>query len=194
MNSLISTYEIIRKNFFNSDIKVRDQYFKEYFLDSILSKYPYKLLTTKHDHSSTIDEYIQNDTMPEYCFIDLTNDKKFFVDAYHQPVWLGSYPHQHINPMIKEKLLLYKKYDSIRRLFIAITVGGDRISGTPIECFLVPVRFLKHEHKFFRKLLQYFAIQNVDIWFDEYSSPLSSNDLWNRFEWRNSGTASTDTI
>jgi hypothetical protein len=194
MNSLISTYEIICRNLFKSDIKVRDQYFKEYFLDSILSKHPYKLLTTKHDRSSTIDEYIQNDTMPEYCFIDLTNDKKFFVDAYHQPAWLGSYPHQYINPMIKQKLLLYQKYDSSRRLFIAITVGDGRISGTPIECFLVPVRFLKHEQKLFRKLLQYFAIQNVDISFEEYSSPLSSHDLWNRFDWRNSNALSIDVL
>ena len=185
MNLSISTYELICKKLFKSDIKVRDQYFKEYFLDSILNKYPYKLLTSKHDHSSTIDEYIQNDAMPEYSFIDLTNDKKFFVDAYHQPIWLGSYPHQHINPMIKEKVLLYHKYDSIRRLFIAITVGGGRISGKSIECFIVPVRFLKYEQRLFRKMLQYFAIQNVDLSFDEYSSPLSSIDLWSRLEWRN---------
>ena len=185
MNSLMSTYEIICKNLFKSDIKVRDQYFKEYFLDSILNKYPYKLLTTKHDNSSSLDEYIQNDAMPEYSFIDLTNDKKFFVDAYHQPIWLGNYPHQYINPMIKEKVLLYHKYDSIRRLFIAITVGGGRISGKSIECFIVPVRFLKHEQRLFRKMLQYFAIQNVDLSFDEYSSPLSSIDLWSRLEWRN---------
>ena len=194
MNSLISTYEIICKNLFNSDTKVRDQYFKEYFLDAVLKKHPYKLLTMKHDQSSSIDEYIHNDTMPEYCFIDLTNDQKFFVDSYHQPIWLGTYPYQYINPIIKEKLLLYQKYDSIRRLFIAITIGGDRISGKPLECFLVPVRYLKHEHKLFRKMLQYFVIQNVDVSVDEYTSPLSSDDLWNRFEWKNSNVSSMDLL
>ena len=190
----MSTYKIIRQNLFQSNTKIRNQYFKEYYLDSILRKYPYKLLRTKHDHSSSIDEYIQNDLMPEYCFMDLTNERKFFVDFYYQPIWLGSYPYQYINPMVKEKLLLYQKYDSIRRLFIAIMVGGDRLTGKKMDCFFVPVRYLKHDHKFFRKMLQYFVIQNVDVSFDEFSSPLSSEDLWNRFNWRNNNFLSFDKL
>ena len=189
MNSIISTYEIIRKNLFRSETKIRDHYFKEYFMDSILLKHPYKLLTTKHDHSDSIDTYIHNDTLPEYSFIDLTNNRKFFVDTYHQPVWLGTYPHQYLDPIKKEKLLLYQKYDAIRRLFMAITVGGSQISGKPLECYFVPVRYLKSGNKLFRKMIHYFVIRNVDVSFDEYSSPLSSNDLWRRFEWKNFTTS-----
>ena len=189
MNSIISTYEIIRKNLFRSETKIRDHYFKEYFMDSILLKHPYKLLTTKHDHSDSIDTYIHNDTLPEYSFIDLTNNRKFFVDTYHQPVWLGTYPHQYLDPIKKEKLLLYQKYDAIRRLFMAITVGGSQISGKPLECYFVPVRYLKSGNKLFRKMIHYFVIRNVDVSFDEYSSPLSSNDLWRRFEWKNYTTS-----
>ena len=63
MNPIMSTYKIIRQNLFQSNTKIRNQYFKEYYLDSILRKYPYKLLRTKHDYSSSIDEYIQNDLM-----------------------------------------------------------------------------------------------------------------------------------
>ena len=194
MNPIMSTYKIIRQNLFQSNTKIRNQYFKEYYLDSILRKYPYKLLRTKHDHSSSIDEYIQNDLMPEYCFMDLTNERKFFVDFYYQPIWLGSYPYQYINPMVKEKLLLYQKHDSIRRLFIAIMVGGDRLTGKKMDCFFVPVRYLKHDHKFFRKMLQYFVIQNIDVLFDEFSSPLSSEDLWDRFNWRNNDFLSFDIL
>tara|TARA_Y100000588_G_scaffold118902_1_gene130198 strand:+ start:197 stop:577 length:381 start_codon:yes stop_codon:yes gene_type:complete len=126
--------------------------------------------------------------------MDLTNERKFFVDFYYQPIWLGSYPYQYINPMVKEKLLLYQKYDSIRRLFIAIMVGGDRLTGKKMDCFFVPVRYLKHDHKFFRKMLQYFVIQNVDVSFDEFSSPLSSEDLWDRFKWRNNDFLSFDKL
>jgi len=43
-------------------------------------------------------------------------------------------------------------------------------------------------------MLQYFVIQNVDVSFDEYTSPLSSNDLWNRFEWNNSNVSSMDLL
>ena len=119
---------------------------------------------------------------------------KFFVDFYYQPIWLGSYPYQYINPMVKEKLLLYQKYDSIRRLFIAIMVGGNRLAGKKMDCFFVPVRYLKHDHKFFRKMLQYFVIQNVDVSFDDFSSPLSSEDLWDRFNWRNNDFLSFDIL
>ena len=194
MNPIMSTYKIIRQNLFQSNTKIRNQYFKEYYLDSILRKYPYKLLRTKHDHSSSIDEYIKNDLMPEYFFMDLTNERKFFVDFYYQPIWLGSYPYQYINPMVKEKLSLYQKYDSIQRIFIAIMVGGDRLSGKKMDCFFVPVRYLKHDHKFFRKMLQYFVIQNVDVSFDDFSSPLSSEDLWDRFNWRNNDFLSFDIL
>ena len=189
MNSIISTYEIIRKNLFRSETKIRNHYFKEYFMDSVLLKHPYKLLTTKHDHSDSIDTYIHNDTLPEYSFIDLTNNRKFFVDTYHQPVWLGTYPHQYLDPIKKEKLLLYQKYDAICRLFMAITVGGSQISGKPLESYFVPVRYLKSGNKLFRKMIHYFVIRNVDVSFDEYSSPLSSNDLWRRFEWKNYTTS-----
>ena len=184
MNSIISTYEIIRNNFFKSDRKIRDQYFKNYFLDAILNKHPYKLLSNKHDHSHSIDSYIKNDTLPEYSFIDLTNKKKFFVESYYQPNWLGSYPHQYINPIEKEKLLSYQKYDAIRRLFIAVTIGDNQITGKPLECFLVPVRYLKHEHKLYRKMMQYFVIRNIDVSLNEFTSPLSSHDLWKRFDWK----------
>ena len=185
MNSIISTYEIIRKNLFRSETRITNQYFKEYFLDAILLKHPYKLLTRKHDHSDSIDTYIHNDTLPEYSFIDLTNNRKFFVDTYHQSMWLGSYPHQYLDPIQEEKLLLYQKYDAIRRLFIAITVGGTEASGKPIEYYFVPVRYLKQGNKLFRKMMQYFVIRNVDVSFDEYMSPLSSKALWRRFEWKN---------
>ena len=185
MNSIISTYEIICNNLFRSETRIKNQYFKEYFLDAILLKHPYKLLTRKHDHSDSIDTYIHNDTLPEYSFIDLTNNRIFFVDTYHQSMWLGSYPHQYLDPIQEEKLLLYQKYDAIRRLFIAITVGGTEASGKPIEYYFVPVRYLKQGNKLFRKMMQYFVIRNVDVSFDEYMSPLSSKALWRRFEWKN---------
>ena len=66
--------------------------------------------------------------------------------------------------------------------------------GKKMDCFFVPVRYLKHDHKFFRKMLQYFVIQNVDVSFDEFSSPLSSEDLWKRFNWINNDFLSFDKL
>ena len=53
-----------------------------------------------------------------------------------------------------------------------------------MECFLVPVRYLKHEHKLYRKMIQYFVIRNIDVSLNEFTSPLSSHDLWKRFDWK----------
>ena len=194
MNSIISTIDTIRKDLFKSKTKIRDHYFKQYFLDSILTKHPFMLVNQKHNHSDSFKKYLYNDRLPEYTFMDVTNERKFFVDTYYKPSWLGSYPHQYIDSLDKDRLLLLKKYDSIRRLFIAITIGGDRISGKPLECFLVPVRYLEHEHKYFRKQLQCFTIHNVNISFDEFTSPLSSKDLWKRFNWKYNYTPKTDTL
>jgi hypothetical protein len=81
----------------------------------------------------------------------------------------------------EKRLARYKKYDAIRRVFLAITVGGENKYGNPLEFYLVPVRFINQGSVIYRKVLQYHVLRNVDLAFHDPESPLSSAGLWSRF-------------
>ena len=192
MGLCIQTYDILRKQLFRPTVALKADYFKQHLLDNILQKKPYQLLETKHDGSDTFDAYLYNDNLPEYCFRDQTNDRKFWVEVEHRSRWRGSYPHQYVLSIAGKRLTRYKNYDAIRRMFLAITVGGENKYGNQLELYLVPVRFINHGNVIYRKMLQYHVLRNVDSAVHDPESPLSSAALWGRFNWK--GAASRKEI
>ena len=132
------------------------------------------------------DSYLDNDNLPEYCFRDQTNDRKFWVDIEHRSRWLGGYPHQFVRSIDQKRLTRFKKYDALRRMFLAITVGGENKYGNPLEFYLAPVRFINQGSVIYRKVLQYHVLRNVDLALHDPESPLSSAGLWSRFNWKRS--------
>ena len=188
MGICIQTYDILRKQLFRPTAALKADYFKQHLLDNILQKRPFKLIGTKHDGSETFDDYLDNDNLPEYCFKDLTNDRKFWVEMEHRSRWLGGYPHQYVPSISRERLARYKKYDAIRRMFLAITIGGENKYGNTLEFYLVPVRFINHGSVIYRKMLQYHVLRDVDFAVEELESPLSSAALWARFNWKRATT------
>ena len=189
MGICIQTYDILRKQLFRPTTALKADFFKQHLLDNILQKKPYQLIETKHDDSDTFDDYLDNDKLPEYCFKDMTNDRKFWVEIEHRSRWLGTYPQQFVHSIDEKRLARYKKYDAIRRIFLAITVGGENKYGNPLEYYLAPVRFINQGSVIYRKLLQYHVLRNVDLALQDPESPLSSAALWARFNWKrtNSG-------
>ena len=181
MSLCIQTYDILRKQLFRPTAVLKSDYFKQHLLDNILHKKPYQLIETKHDGSDTFDDYLDNDNLPEYCFKDLTNDRKFWVEVEHRSRWIGEYPHQYVPSITGKRLARYKRYDALRRMFLAITVGGENKYGNPLEFYLVPVRFINHGNVIYRKILQYHVLRNVDLALHDPESPLSSAALWTRF-------------
>ena len=188
MGICIQTYDILRKQLFRPTAALKADYFKQHLLDNILQKRPFKLIGKKHDGSETFDDYLDNDNLPEYCFKDLTNDRKFWVEMEHRSRWLGGYPHQYVPSISRERLARYKKYDAIRRMFLAITVGGENKYDNPLEFYLVPVRFINNGSVIYRKMLQYHVLRDVDFAVEELESPLSSAALWARFNWKRATT------
>ena len=184
MSLCIQTYDILRKQLFRPTVALKADYFKQHLLDNILQKKPYQLLGTKHDGSDTFDAYLYNDNLPEYCFRDQTNDRKFWVEVEHRSRWRGSYPHQYVLSIAGKRLTRYKNYDAIRRMFLAITVGGENKYGNQLEFYLVPVRFINQSSVIYRKILQYHVLRNVDFSLHDPESPLSSAALWARFDWK----------
>ena len=184
MGICIQTYDILRKQLFRPTTALRADFFKQHLLDNILQKKPYQLIETKHDDSDTFDDYLDNDKLPEYCFKDLTNDRKFWVEIEHRSRGLGTYPHQFVRSIDEKRLARYKKYDAIRRVFLAITVGGENKYGNPLEFYLAPVRFINQGSVIYRKRLQYHVLRNVDLALHDLESPLSSAALWARFDWK----------
>ena len=188
MGICIQTYDILRKQLFRPTAALKADYFKQHLLDTILQKRPFKLIGKKHDGSETFDDYLDNDNLPEYCFKDLTNDRKFWVEMEHRSRWLGGYPHQYVPSISGKRLARYKKYDAIRRMFLAITIGGENKYDNPLEFYLVPVRFINHGSVIYRKMLQYHVLRDVDFAVEELESPLSSAALWARFNWKRATT------
>ena len=186
MGICIQTYDILRKQLFRPTAALKADFFKQHLLDNILKKKPYQLIETKHDVSDTVDDYHDNDNLPEYCFKDLSNDRKFWVEIEHRSRWLGTYPHQFVRSIDEKQLARFKKYDAIRRVFLAITVGGENKYGNRLEFYLVPVRFINQGSVIYRKVLQYHVLRNVDLAFHDPESPLSSAGLWSRFNWKRS--------
>ena len=184
MGICIQTYDILRKQLFRPTTALKADFFKQHLLDNILQKKPYQLIETKHDDSDTFDDYLDNDKLPEYCFKDMTNDRKFWVEIEHRSRWLGTYPHQFVRAIDEKRLARYKKYDAIRRVFLAITVGGENKYGNPLEFYLAPVRFINQGSVIYRKILQYHVLRNVDLALHDPESPLSSAALWARFDWK----------
>ena len=184
MGICIQTYDILRKQLFRPTAALKADYFKQHLLDNILQKKPYQLIETKHDGSDSFDDYLDNDKLPEYCFRDQTNDRKFWLEIEHRSRWLGGYPHQFVRSIDEKRLARYKKYDALRRMFLAITVGGENKYGNPLEFYLVPVRFINHGNVIYRKMLQYHVLRNVDSAVHDPESPLSSAALWARFNWK----------
>ena len=181
MGICIQTYDILRKQLFRPTMALKAEFFKQHLLDNILQKKPYQLIENKHDGSDTFDDYLDNDKLPEYCFKDLTNDRKFWVEIEHRSRWLGTYPHQFVHAIDENRLSRYKKYDAIRRVFLAITVGGENKYGNPLEFYLVPVRFINQGSAIYRKMLQHYVLRNVDLAYHDPESPLPSAALWARF-------------
>ena len=181
MGICIQTFDILRKQLFRPTATLKADYFKQHLLDNILQKKPYQLIETKHDGSETFDDYLDNDNLPEYCFKDLTNDRKFWVEVEHRSRWIGEYPHQYVPSITGKRLARYKKYDALRRMFLAITVGGENKYGDLLEYYLVPVRFINSGSVIYRKKLQYHVLRNVDLALNDPESPLSSAALWTRF-------------
>ena len=188
MSICIQTYDFLREQLFRPIAKQKADYFKQQLLNNILQKTPYQMIETKHDRSETFDDYIDNDNLPEYCFKDLTNDRKFWVEMEHRSRWLGGYPHQYVPSISGKRLARYKKYDAIRRMFLAITVGGENKYDNPLEFYLVPVRFINNGSVIYRKMLQYHVLRDVDFAVEELESPLSSAALWARFNWKRATT------
>jgi len=186
MGICIQTYDILRKQLFRPTAALKADFFKQHLLDNILKKKPYQLIETKHDGSGTFDDYLDNDNLPEFCFKDLTNDRKFWVEIEHRSRWLGTYPHQFVGSIDEKRLACFKKYDAIRRVFLAITVGGENKYGNLLEFYLVPVRFINQGSVIYRKVLQYHVLRNVDLALHDPESPLSSAGLWSRFNWKRS--------
>ena len=186
MGICIQTYDILRKQLFRPTTELKADFFKQHLLDNILQKKPYQLIETKHDDSDTFDDYLDNDKLPEYCFKDMTNDRKFWVEIEHRSRWLGTYPHQFVGSIDEKRLACFKKYDAIRRVFLAITVGGENKYGNLLEFYLVPVRFINQGSVIYRKVLQYHVLRNVDLALHDPESPLSSAGLWSRFNWKRS--------
>ena len=184
MGLCIQTYDILRKQLFRPTVALKADYFKQHLLDNILQKKPYQLLGTKHDGSDTFDAYLYNDNLPEYCFRDQTNDRKFWVEVEHRSRLRGSYHHQYVLSIAGKRLTRYKNYDAIRRMFLAITVGGENKYGNQLELYRVPVRFINHGNVIYRKMLQYHVLRNVDSAVHDPESPLSSAALWARFNWK----------
>ena len=184
MGICIQTYDILRKQLFRPTTELKADFFKQHLLDNILQKKPYQLIETKHDDSDTFDDYLDNDKLPEYCFKDMTNDRKFWVEIEHRSRWLGTYPHQFVGSIDEKRLACFKKYDAIRRVFLAITVGGENKYGNPLEFYLAPVRFINQGSVIYRKRLQYHVLRNVDLALHDPESPLSSAALWARFDWK----------
>ena len=184
MGICIQTYDILRKQLFRPTTALKADFFKQHLLDNILQKKPYQLIETKHDDSDTFDDYLDNDKLPEYCFKDMTNDRKFWVEIEHRSRWLGTYPHQFVRSIDEKRLARYKKYDAIRRVFLAMCVGGENKSGNPLEFYLAPVRFINQGSVIYRKRLQYHVLRNVDLALHDPESPLSSAALWARFDWK----------
>ena len=184
MGICIQTYDILRKQLFRPTAALKSEYFKQHLLDNILRKKPYQLLGTKHDGSDSFDVYLDNDILPEYCFKDLTNGRKFWVEIEHRSRWLGGYPNQYVLSIAGKRLARYKKYDALRRMFLAITVGGENTYGNPLEFYLVPVRFINHGNVIYRKMLQYHVLRNVDSKVHDPESSLSSAALWARLNWK----------
>ena len=184
MGICIQTYDILRKQLFRPTSALKADFFKQHLLDNILQKKPYQLIETKHDDSDTFDDYLDNDKLPEYCFKDMTNDRKFWVEIEHRSRWLGTYPHQFVRSIDEKRLARYKKYDAIRRVFLAITIGGENKYGNLLEFYLVPVRFINQGSVIYRKMLQYYVLRNVDFSLHDPESPLSSAALWARFNWK----------
>ena len=184
MGICIQTYDILLKQLFRPTAALKADYFKQHLLDNILHKTPYQLLETKHDGSDTFDDYLDNDNLPEYCFRDQTNDRKFWVEIEHRSRWRGGYPHQYVPSIAGKRLARYKKYDALRRMFLAITVGGENKYGDLLEYYLVPVRFINSGSVIYRKKMQYHVLRNVDLVVQEPESPLSSAALWARFNWK----------
>ena len=181
MGICIQTFDILRKQLFRPTTALKADYFKKHLLDNILQKKPYQLIETKHDGSETFDDYLNNDNLPEYCFKDLTNDRKFWVEIEHRSRWIGEYPHQYVPSITGKRLARYKKYDALRRMFLAITIGGENKYGNLLEFYLVPVRFINHGNVIYRKILQYYVFRNMDLALHDPESPLSSAALWARF-------------
>ena len=181
MGVCIQTYDILRKQLFRPTGALKADFFKQHLLDNILQKKPYQLVETKHDGSDTIDDYLDNDNLPEYCFKDLTNDRKFWVEIEHRSRWIGTYPRQFVRSIDEKRLTRFKKYDALRRMFLAFTVGGENKYDNPLEFFLVPVRFINQGRVIYRKMLQYYVLRNVDLALHDPESPLSSTALWARF-------------
>ena len=186
MGICIQTYDILRKQLFRPTTELKADFFKQHLLDNILQKKPYQLIETKHDGSGTFDDYLDNDNLPEFCFKDLTNDRKFWVEIEHRSRWIGTYPHQFVGSIDEKRLACFKKYDAIRRVFLAITVGGENKYGNLLEFYLVPVRFINQGSVIYRKVLQYHVLRNVDLALHDPESPLSSAGLWSRFNWKRS--------
>ena len=184
MGICIQTYDILRTELFKPAAALKADYFKQHLLDNIFQKNPYKLVGTKHDGSRTFDDYLDNDNLPEYCFKDQTNDRKFWVEIVHRSRWRGGYPHQYVLSIAGKRLARYKKYDALRRMFLGITVGGENKYGDLLEYYLVPVRFINSGSVIYRKKLQYHVLRNVDLVVQEPESPLSSAALWARFNWK----------
>ena len=189
MSICIQTYDILRDQLFRPIAKQRADYFKQQLLGNILQKKPYQLIENKHDRSKTFDDYIDNDNLPEYCFKDLTNNRKFWVEVENRSRWLGGYPDQYVSSIDAERLSSYRKYDAIRRMFLALTVGSENISCEGLEYYLVPIRFISYGDVLHRKMMQYFVIRNGDSGIDHPNSPLSSTALWTRFNWKHTTSA-----
>ena len=186
MGICIQTYDILRKQLFRPTAALKADFFKQHLLDNILQKKPYQLIETKHDGSDTFDDYLDNDNLPEYCFKDLTNDRKFWVEIEHRSRLLVTYPNQFVRSIDEKRLAQYKKYDAIRRVFLAITVGGENKYGNPLEFYLVPVWFINQGSVIYRKMLQFHVLRIVDLTLHDPESPLSSAALWARFNWKRS--------
>ena len=184
MSLCIQTYDILRKQLFRPTAALKADYFKQHLLDNILRKKPYQLLETKHDGSHSFDAYLDNDNLPEYCFRDQTNGRKFWVEIEHRSRWRGRYPYQYVPSIAEKRLSRYKKYDALRRMFLAITVGGEDTYGNPLEFYVIPVRFIHHGSVIYRKMLQYHVLRNVDSKVCDPESPLSSAALWARLNWK----------
>ena len=184
MSLCIQTYDILRKQLFRPTAALKADYFKQHLLDNILRKKPYQLLETKHDGSHSFDAYLDNDNLPEYCFRDQTNGRKFWVEIEHRSRWRGRYPYQYVPSIAEKRLSRYKKYDALRRMFLAITVGGEDTYGNPLEFYVIPVRFIHHGSVIYRKMLQYHVLRNVDSIVCDPESPLSSAALWARLNWK----------
>ena len=184
MSLCIQTYDILRKQLFRPTAALKADYFKQHLLDNILRKKPYQLLETKHGGSHSFDAYLDNDNLPEYCFRDQTNGRKFWVEIEHRSRWRGRYPYQYVPSIAEKRLSRYKKYDALRRMFLAITVGGEDTYGNPLEFYVIPVRFIHHGSVIYRKMLQYHVLRNVDSKVCDPESPLSSAALWDRLNWK----------